>query len=142
MKYSAVVAFLIFSCSTMAQDSQKPVGVNIYSSILQKGELLNFGNKSIKFLKVISDSRCPKGVTCIWAGEAKLLVGVFEGGKFLKEMIVSHSPSEIPYNIPLNFSLEEIAYSISGLELFPYPTTKAEIPEGEYFLKIRVKEEK
>jgi hypothetical protein len=124
----------------MAQDSQKPVGVNIYSSILQKGELLNFGDKSVKFLKVISDSRCPEEVTCIWAGEAKLLIGVFEDKKLLKEMIVTHSTLNIPYNIPLKFSSEGIAYSIAGLELFPYPTTEAKIPEGEYFLKIRVKE--
>ncbi len=140
MKYFAIVAFLIFFCSTMAQDTQKPVGVNIYSSSLQKGELLNFGGKSVKFLEVISDSRCPKGVTCIWEGEAKLLLGVFEDGKLLKEMIVSHSASNIPYDIPLNISVEGIAYSISGLELFPYPTTKDEIPEGEYFLKIKVTE--
>lgn len=140
MKYLVVFIFLIFSCSTMAQDSQKPVGVNIYSSILQKGELLNFGDKSVKFLKVISDSRCTEEVTCIWAGEAKLLIGVFEDKKLLKEMIVTHSTSNIPYNIPLKFSSEGIAYSIAGLELFPYPTTKDSISKGEYFLKIRVKE--
>lgn len=140
MKYLAIVALLIFSNSIVAQEDEKPVDKNIYSSILQKGELFNFGNKSIKFLEVISDSRCPKEVTCVWAGEAKLLLGVFEDGKFIKEMLVTQSPSGIAYNIPLNFSLEEITYFISGLELYPYPSTAETIPQGEYSLKIFVKE--
>lgn len=55
-------------------------------------------------------------------------------------MIVSQSPSNIPYNIPLNISLDGMTYFISGLDLYPYPTTTAKIPEEEYFLKILVKE--
>lgn len=140
MKYPLVIALLFFSCSMLAQEPKDSVEVKMFSSNLQKGELLQFGDKSIKFLEVISDSRCPKEVTCVWAGEAKLLVGVFQNGKLIKEMVVSSSPSNGSHNIPLNFSSEGIAYSISGLELYPYPTTSAKIPEGEYSLKILVKE--
>lgn len=124
----------------MAQEPKDSIEVNIFSSTLQKGELMNFGNKSVKFLEVVSDSRCPREVTCVWAGEAKLLIGVFKDGKLLKEMVVSHSSSNVPYNIPINFSSEGIAYFISGLELYPYPTANTKIPEGEYFLEILVKE--
>ena len=31
---------------------------------------------SIQFVRVVSDSRCPKGVTCIWEGDAVVAVRV------------------------------------------------------------------
>jgi hypothetical protein len=31
-------------------------------------------NISLKFDKVTTDSRCPKGVVCVWAGEARSLI--------------------------------------------------------------------
>lgn len=44
---------------------------------LKTGEQAAIGNVTIKFKKVLSDSRCPRGVTCIWAGEAKVLVAIY-----------------------------------------------------------------
>ena len=39
---------------------------------LEVGQDLLFGQTKVRVLKVISESRCPRQVTCIWAGEAKV----------------------------------------------------------------------
>lgn len=33
-------------------------------------------NWSLEFVRVVSDSRCPKGVACVWAGDAELALRV------------------------------------------------------------------
>lgn len=37
----------------------------------------------VKFLNVISDSRCPTDVTCVWEGEAKITVNIMKDGQNL-----------------------------------------------------------
>jgi hypothetical protein len=72
MKIILALLLLLISPALMAQDDKpKPI---TYSSLLQPGEFFSFGRNSLHFKEVISDSRCPKDVTCIWAGEAKILV--------------------------------------------------------------------
>ena len=44
---------------------------------IQYGETFLINGYAIVFKKVISDSRCPEGVACIRAGEAKILVNIF-----------------------------------------------------------------
>jgi hypothetical protein len=57
MKYFLLTAFLIFSFSFMAQEIPE---VHSYKAVIGQGELLNFGNRYLKFKEVVSDSRCPK----------------------------------------------------------------------------------
>ncbi len=41
--------------------------------VLAVGESADLGDgRSLGFVKVVSDSRCPKDVQCVWAGEVKL----------------------------------------------------------------------
>jgi hypothetical protein len=136
MKFFAIISFFLFSISLSAQDKKEAPEVTIYSSVLQQGELLSFANKALRFKEVISDSRCPKGVTCVWAGEAKVLVEVFENGKFLEEKIISVDSG----NIPWNFTVKNITYSITGLNLYPYPTLETKKTRPEYSLQVQVSE--
>lgn len=133
MKYFLVFVFLISSFSFMAQETSE---IRSYNASMQQGELLNFGNRSLKFKEVISDSRCPKKVTCIWAGEAKVLVELFENGKFLEEKILLINSK----NSSLSFLSEAVAYSISGIDLMPYPTVQSKNTKPDYSLKMVVSE--
>jgi hypothetical protein len=49
---------------------------------------------TVKFLNVTSDSRCPSDVTCIWQGEAKVLVNIIQNnqdlGNFILSTLVGH----------------------------------------------------
>ena len=43
------------------------------SVVLAAGESADLGSRrSLKFLRVQNDSRCPKGAQCVWAGEVTL----------------------------------------------------------------------
>lgn len=133
MKYFLASAFLIFSFSVIGQETSD---TRSYSAAVQQGELLNFGNRSLRFKDVISDSRCPINVTCIWAGEAKVLVELFENGKFIEEKILLVNSK----NSSLNFLSEAVAYSISGIDLMPYPKVQSKNTKPDYSLKIMVSE--
>ena len=133
MKYFLASTFLIFSYALMGQETAE---IKSYSAAMQQGELLNFGNRSLKFKEVISDSRCPVNVTCIWEGEAKVLVEIFENGRFLEEKVLLVNSK----NSSLNFLSEAVAYSISGIDLMPYPTVQSKSTKPEYSLKMRVSE--
>lgn len=132
MKYLLFSLIFAFSTGLFAQDTQ----VNMYSSSLTIGERLEFGNRSLKFKNVISDSRCPKAVTCIWAGEAIIAVEVYEDGKCIEEKVISVTSS----NIPLEFTAEDIIYNIAGLSLSPLPSVKKQNLPEEYRLIMRVSE--
>ena len=133
MKYFFLFVFLTISFSFMAQETTE---IRSYSAVMQQGELLNFGNRSLKFKDVISDSRCPKNVSCIWAGEAKVLVEIFENGRFLEEKILLVNSK----NSTLNFLSEAVAYSISGIDLMPYPSVQSKNNKPVYSLEMRVSE--
>jgi hypothetical protein len=50
-------------------------------SILKPGQSTNIdASTKLHYVRVVSDSRCPAGVQCIWAGEATIEL-MFESGK-------------------------------------------------------------
>tara|TARA_R100000935_G_C2765696_1_gene135514 strand:- start:216 stop:623 length:408 start_codon:yes stop_codon:yes gene_type:complete len=134
MKYPAFVALLFFSSLILAQESPQ---VRMYSSVLRTGDFLNMDSRSIVFKEVISDSRCPTDVTCVWAGEAKILLAIYENGKFRENVIVSTTAG----SLPLNFSEDHIKFSISGINLLPYPNTRSKNDKPEYTLQLKLTEE-
>ncbi len=133
MRFLFILIFLLLPIITLAQEEPQ---INIYTSPLEVGDYLRFGEKSIRFIEVISDSRCPKNVTCVWAGEAKVLVEIFKNGKFLGKKIISTNSG----NVPLNFQGEDISYGITSLVLIPYPTTETKKLKTQYTLHLKVSE--
>ena len=131
MKYLAVLLFLSLQFVSFAQETP----VKIHSSILQAGELFKLGEVTVLFKEVISDSRCPKQVTCIWAGEAKVLLEIYENGKFLENKIISSAGG----NGIQQFSAAGILYNISGIQLLPYPEVHSKI-KPEYTLRLSLSE--
>ena len=136
MKYLFLFGILICSISLSAQVQEEN---RIFNSVLQAGEQLEFGDKSIRFKEVISDSRCPKDVTCIWAGEAKVLIEIFEKGKLINEKLVVINPDIID-EIPLQFSAGDGIFSISSFRLFPYPCSASKKNTMDYTLEMQVSE--
>lgn len=124
----------MFSTTLFAQEQKQDV--ILHAGALQQGEFLVFGNKSLKFKEVVADSRCPKDVTCIWAGEAKVLIEVLENGKSVEEKVVTIGAT----SIPLKFNAEDILYSLSFMQLLPYPTSTNKNPGQDYTLNLQVKE--
>ncbi len=122
--------FLLFTIvSTLGFSQDKPIEVPMILTKVPIGEAVQFENATVKFIKVLEDSRCPKEVTCIWAGQARLLVEVSEKGKDSKEM-----------ELLLNGKTDNIlcsleGYQLKGMSLSPYPISDNE-GEMEYVLLI------
>lgn len=130
MKNFTFLLILLFSVTLMAQEEQDTVIVQkqILSADFGVGGDFNFGKTSVNFIKVTTDSRCPRQVNCIWAGEAKVLLGFnVNGNYFEKEVVVSGGGADIPL-------ANDLLMQVSQLR--PYPETGAGIAPEEYSLRI------
>lgn len=134
MKIVFLILILLLPLTTIAQDTLE---TSVYSSVLNLGEAFSVGDKSVNFKSVISDSRCPRSVSCIWAGEAKVLVEIFEDGKFVEEKIIIIDSA----NNLLNTSDEGYNYNILGMDLRPYPTVETKEIQPDYTLTVKVVKE-
>ena len=126
-----IIGLILAGCSTEAntptgpslgQQFTLPVG----QSVSIKGENLN-----IKFDKVTNDSRCPTGVQCIWAGEAKCQMSVTSNGLVSTVVLTVSGASEaegqqLVQNYKANFQLQ------------PYPEAGKQIAEQDYKLIMTV----
>lgn len=127
-----IAAFFLSIIPASGQDTIKKIEHQAKTYI---GESFNFDGKAIRFKEVVSDSRCPSDVTCVWAGEAKILIEIFKKGKLIGEEIISTRAH--------NFSLSNFLqgnFSINGLVLSPYPKTSRKIKTSDYQLQFRVTE--
>ncbi|HYP52426.1 MAG TPA: hypothetical protein VEQ42_02740 [Pyrinomonadaceae bacterium] len=86
----------------------------------------------VRFASVSEDSRCPTGVDCIWAGNARVsLVVQRAGGK--------------QTTVELNTNVEPKAVSADGYELAltnldPYPQSGAKIDPKDYTATLVVRQ--
>ncbi|AUD78709.1 rhodanese-like domain-containing protein [Kangiella profundi] len=69
------IPYLLISCASApsveggSDVAQKP-HANEY--LMSTGDIVRFKDSSIEFLKIVNDSRCPKGVQCVTEGAATL----------------------------------------------------------------------
>jgi hypothetical protein len=127
MKKSFLLVFLLVSALGFSQD--EPVEVPMIVTKVPLGEMVQFENATVKFIKVIEDSRCPKDVTCIWAGQAKVLVEVIENGKASKEVELLFDGKKI------NMLSTSEGYALRGMSLSPYPVSET-VGKMDYVLLI------
>jgi hypothetical protein len=92
------------------------------------------GRLRLKFLRVASDSRCPRGVDCVWAGNAEVLIEVgSKGGR--GKMIL-----RLNTNASQERAAEDkyLGYTVRLLELTPYPREGRKTKPGEYIATLLV----
>ncbi|MDX1772893.1 hypothetical protein [Oceanihabitans sediminis] len=137
MKPILLLVALMFSSFSFAQDttSVKRVEVPIIVSKLYLGEAMLFEDLEVRFVEVVEDSRCPKNVNCIWAGEVTILVDVYRDSKKIAERKLTISPTNSMENLLGNiFTSEEI--SISGINVMPYPVAGQKPAKEDYYLQL------
>ena len=122
-----------FFASVNAQTSPRndTLIANPIASVLKLNESLQINDFKIIFKEVLSDSRCPKSVMCVRAGEAKVLVSVFKDETFVEDKII--------YIYPQVASLLDIAtngFKIEIADLVPYPEAQKPINKSGYTLKL------
>jgi hypothetical protein len=82
---------------------------------------------TIEFQAVESDSRCPRDVTCVWAGDAVAVVEVAAGAE--RETVRLHTNLEPRRAGALGVELELA-------ELSPYPVSTGKIEAAQYRARL------
>jgi len=134
MKNILLTFILIFTTSVFAQNTEKE---NIkYVKITQKKCIKKKGYQLV--LKAIStDSRCPEGVTCIWAGEVTAVVSVYKDSKLIEDTTLVFSMKNEEDNKKWFATyLPAKQKKIKSISVFPYPKEGSTINPKDYFIKI------
>jgi hypothetical protein len=120
---------LIFSISVFAQESkQKPIKITQKNCLAKKGY-------SFRLKEVISDSRCPQGVQCIWAGEVQMVILVYKDKKIVEETKLTVSPNNNEEAINF-FAKYYTKNKIKSIYVFPFPIKDKVLDKKTYHLEI------
>ncbi len=120
-----------------AQDTTKVDAPKIICK-LKAGNTIEFDSKSLKFVKVIEDSRCPSGVDCMWAGEVKILIGFYENNSLIEEKeFVFSGKAGTPNDLKEIMLLDK--KTVYGYSISPYPSSENTIDPSAYSLELIVK---
>jgi len=120
-----VFLFILTACSPEDEIIKPtPFGEEFFLSFA-KTENIEDG-VDLKFSAVIGDSRCPRNVECISAGEVTLFFDLNKSGKLLKSFGLTFSENQ---NNPDRSQKKEIeGYLIELIEVNPYP--QSTVPMG------------
>lgn len=135
MKLKILILAVLISTTLVAQESKTTSPVIVAKIAL--GDTVLFEDISITFKRVIEDSRCPSDVTCVWAGQAKVLVAIKTNGTTSEKEMIFHGTnfgSESENTLFVSETKKYIGYRLS-----PYPKSSVPSVERVYQLDIFVK---
>jgi hypothetical protein len=136
MKYVRLLPLLLLLVcapvsSAQLRDARVKDGVTIRQGkdAKVKGEDLK-----ISFLSVAEDSRCPDGVKCVWAGNAKVRLSVRNSKDECAEFELNTNADPLAYDFG--------KYQISLANLSPYPSINGELKPRSYTATVVVTKNK
>lgn len=104
-----------------------PLGSDFSAAL---GKPVRMDGISLRFTKVVEDSRCPKNVTCVWQGAATVALTALVG-EVPTELTLATAPAEAA-------SKRVGVYRIELLDLAPYPDATVRRASMDYAVKLRV----
>lgn len=133
MKGFVFGAVLLLAFASIAAQPGKKVIVLDQELKLKIGESGKAAGEGleVEFDSVADDSRCPRGVTCVWAGNAKVLLKVKkDAGK----------AADVELNTNINPRTSRYQdYELTLKELKPYPEANSPIKSSEYEVTLTVR---
>jgi len=122
------IVVLLPACSSQLTAQTADFGQEI---ILTPGQKVSLADDElvIRFVEVATDSRCPTGVQCIWAGEVSVKVEIEYQGQ-TKSMILTQSGSSESVKQILNFKI--------SFDVQPYPEANKQLKAADYRLHLVV----
>ena len=130
MKPLLAVCVLLVSCAGQTGPTMVALGQDFTLATGQSAELTG-EDLTVKFIEVVEDSRCPKNVTCIWAGQVSCVLEVRSGGSI--ERTVLTQPGLSQPSDGQEFRNYRIVFDVS-----PYPEAGKEIKQGDYRLMLNI----
>ena len=132
--FSFVFCFASLFCEVDAQTQVVKDSLSVTKTVgLQ--QMVYYDDYEVKFKRVITDSRCPKSVMCIRAGEAEVLISIYKNGNFIadKKIRIDASGYVMESN---NLAFDTKFFKIYGFGLTPYPVSVNDIEDKDYELEI------
>jgi hypothetical protein len=123
-----MVIFLATGCS-----SENTLEVSLgkeFSLAIGQSASISDERLSVKFLDVTEDSRCPKGVTCIWAGQVSCEVEVIRNGNIERAKLTA-----LAGRIPASQIISGYSFAFN---IEPYPEANNQITKEEYRLSVTI----
>jgi hypothetical protein len=141
MKSLLLVLILLISGVNFAQDSTQVAKAEAPRIVtkLHFGKSYQFKDIELKFVKVLQDSRCPKDVNCVWAGEVIVLVDVFKNGKKIEQKKLTLSPTGYLQD-QLGNLFSSDAFKITGFNVLPYPVSGIKTKMEDYYIQLDVRD--
>ena len=93
--------------------------------------------KEIIFVKLITDSRCPEGTQCIWAGEVTFEVAAYENGKVVaKKQFTLNAKNQDEITSWFKNYLPENEKILKEVAILPYPKDGVSVKAEDYYYKL------
>lgn len=127
--WMAISILLVLSGCSKPAGKEVDLGKEFTLSVGQRAAIAG-ENLSIKFVEVISDSRCPRGASCVWVGEANCLIEITNPEPMYRKVLTQpgfSSPSKT------SFTDYEITFDIQ-----PYPEVGKETNKKDYRLQLAI----
>ena len=125
---AALIAFVVVTgCG-----SAKPVKTG-ESFVLGYGEEAGIDGVTIRFAEVVAESRCPRSVTCVWAGDAEIRLLVMKDDQRQSLLLHTSGSPEMPK------AGSALGVELELIELQPYPETPERISSNRYRAELKVR---
>ncbi len=116
------IALLFFSSCENENITPNDSLDNIEIKNTQTKVLKNGGVEYTLYANSIEDSRCPEGVECVWAGEAKMILNLkIDGEEFKGLKLCLDCPQSKDYNKTVSISTKKQKYIIQLNDILPKP---------------------
>lgn len=99
---------------------------------LEHGKRALVGNDAlVTFVRVVTDSRCPASVTCVWEGDAEVLLELKRSGM---------TPKRFSLHTHESFANDTVidGISVELMSVDPYPQDTRPIPQEDYSVTLRL----
>ena len=136
MPVLALCLLALVACGAEAKvRARKTVRLN-QSFVLRVGQevLVAEQKLSVKFVSVPEDSRCPKGVNCIWAGNVRVQLQVTKAKSKPVKVELSLNPRDFPDGEAADCG----DYKIKLVKVDPYPVADQQLKAGDYTATLSV----
>lgn len=133
MKNIVLFSFLLFCTFSFSQIAEEKVSI---AKITQKKCFKKKGF-TLVLKEVVSDSRCPEGLNCIWAGEVTVVLSVYKDSKLVEDNTMVFSTKNQEEN-KLWFCkyLPDNQKNLKSVQVLPYPNKDTPIDKKKYFIKV------
>lgn len=137
-KLFTLFSLLLFSCT---EDASVDSNINLNDEVwIKYKQSITFGTEpmSLKFNDLLSESRCPSNVVCVWQGEALLSFKVFKPGTYESNVRIKIDGYVGKTNTDAHKFVDTLGYRFTLIQLDPYPHTDSIRQLSDYIALVKI----